>query len=82
MTPAHVDCCNCRWDSGVTGIGNNCFGLGLIQHQLVARRPTLEVDGARFDSPSSNICVAKAGFEGSQHKVECHRHTCGISSGV
>ena len=46
MTPTHVDCRNCRWHSGVTGVENNCFGLGLIQQQLMARRPTLDVDAS------------------------------------
>ena len=55
--PTHVDCRNCRWDSGVTGVENNCFDLALIQQQLVARYPTLDVGGACFDSASSNICV-------------------------
>ena len=52
----------------------------------MARHPTLDVGGACFDSASSNICVtrlvSREGFEGSQHKVECHRHTYGISSCV
>ena len=56
MTPTHVDW---RWDSGVTGVENSCFGLGLIQEQLVARHPTLRIDGAFFDSASSNICFTR-----------------------
>ena len=59
MTPIHVDCRNCRWDSGVMGVENNCFGLGLIQQQLVARHPTPDVGGACFDSTCSNICVTR-----------------------
>ena len=46
MTPTHVDSRNYRWDSGVTGVENNCFGLTLIQQQLVARHPTFDVGGA------------------------------------
>ena len=42
-----------------TGVENNCFGLGLIQQQLVARHPTLDVGGACFDSASSNICATR-----------------------
>ena len=59
MTPTHVDCRNCRWQSGVSGVENNCFGLGLVQQQLVARHPTLDVGGACFNSASSNICVIR-----------------------
>ncbi|KAK2152918.1 hypothetical protein NP493_2388g00004 [Ridgeia piscesae] len=59
VTPTHVDCRKCRWDSGVTGLENNCFSHRLIQQQLVARNPTLVVDGACFDSTSSNICVTR-----------------------
>ena len=59
MTPTHIDCRNCRWDSGVTGVENSCFGLGLIQQQLVARRPMLDVGGACFNLANSNICVTR-----------------------
>ena len=59
MTPTHVNCRNCRWDSGIMGIENNCFGLAHIQQQLVARHPTINVGGASFDLASSNICVTR-----------------------
>ena len=59
MTPTHVDCGSCRWHSGVTAVENNCFGLGLIQQQLVARHPKLYVGGTCFDSASCNICVTR-----------------------
>ena len=53
MTPTHVDCRNCMWDSGVTGVENNCFSSNwwLVIQRFVA--------GASFDSASSDICVTR-----------------------
>jgi len=59
MTPTHVDSSNRMWDSGITGMENNCFDLVLIQQQWLARHPMLDVGGTCFDSASSNICVTR-----------------------